>query len=93
LKDSRIITIDEGTSSVDEVSDKLIQETLKEAFPNRTMLIIAHRLNTVRDVDKVLVLGAGSLIEEGSPDELLAREDGVFAEMWKAQALQDDYST
>ena len=86
LRNTKIICIDEGTSSVDETSDQLIQQTLRESFPENTLIVIAHRLNTVRAVDKILVLDAGKLVEEGAPEELIDRDGGIFAAMWAAQS-------
>eukprot|EP00924_Labyrinthula_sp_SR-Ha-C_P009620 augustus_masked-scaffold_22-processed-gene-1.38-mRNA-1 protein AED:0.01 eAED:0.01 QI:0/-1/0/1/-1/1/1/0/1128 len=86
LKNTKIICVDEGTSSVDEATDSLIQETLRRVFASNTLVVIAHRLNTVKDMDKIFVLDNGRLLESGSPDELIAKPNGAFAEMWQAQA-------
>ena len=58
---------------------------MRESFPDNTLIIIAHRLHTVKAVDKILVLDTGTLVESGSPKELIERENGIFAAMWAAQ--------
>lgn len=89
LKNTKIICIDEGTSSVDESSDQMIQQTLKESFPDNTMVIIAHRLNTVRTVDSIFVLDGGTVLESGTPEELISKDGGAFSKMWEAQTKQN----
>ncbi len=71
LRDNRIIVCDEATAHVDLQTDKIIQKTIREKFANRTVLMVAHRLNTVIDCDIVAVLDAGKLVEFGHPHELL----------------------
>eukprot|EP00301_Raphidiophrys_heterophryoidea_P005475 c12292_g1_i1.p1 GENE.c12292_g1_i1~~c12292_g1_i1.p1 ORF type:complete len:1600 (+),score=427.88 c12292_g1_i1:315-4802(+) len=80
LRSSKVLVLDEATASVDVQTDALIQTTIREAFKARTMLIIAHRLNTIIDCDYVLVLDAGKALEFGTPRELLSRS-GVFASL------------
>eukprot|EP00916_Digyalum_oweni_P014689 GHVL01024075.1.p1 GENE.GHVL01024075.1~~GHVL01024075.1.p1 ORF type:complete len:1002 (-),score=169.84 GHVL01024075.1:2997-6002(-) len=80
LKDASILLMDEATSSVDSHTDKLIQETVRTEFKNRTVLTIAHRLNTIMDSDRVAVLDRGKLGELGSPKELILKPQGLFAE-------------
>ncbi|CED84845.1 Multidrug resistance-associated protein/mitoxantrone resistance protein, ABC superfamily [Phaffia rhodozyma] len=81
LKQSNILLIDEGTANLDHATDNLIQQTMRESFVGVTMLIIAHRLRTVIDCDKILVLDAGNVEEFGSPVELLAKEGGSFRQL------------
>uniref|UniRef100_A0A336M8S7 CSON013802 protein n=1 Tax=Culicoides sonorensis TaxID=179676 RepID=A0A336M8S7_CULSO len=85
LRDNKILVMDEATANVDPQTDALIQETIRTKFADCTVLTIAHRLNTVMDSDKVLVMDAGRCIEFGPPYELLTKEDGpqVFTGMVK----------
>ncbi|WIA42403.1 hypothetical protein OEZ86_008404 [Tetradesmus obliquus] len=78
LRSSRILVLDEATSNVDHASDALIQRTIRRAFAHCTVLTIAHRLHTIADADRVMVLDAGELREFDSPAKLLARPAGVF---------------
>jgi len=73
LRENRILVMDEATANVDPQTDALIQTTIRRKFKNCTVLTIAHRLNTIIDSDKVMVLDAGSLVEFGSPYELLTQ--------------------
>jgi ABC-type multidrug transport system fused ATPase/permease subunit len=81
LRKARILVLDEATASVDVQSDKLIQETIRTEFSHCTVLSIAHRLNTIVDYDKVLVMDAGRVAEFGSPAELLDNPNGIFYSM------------
>lgn len=84
LKDPRILILDEATSAVDTETEKLIQEALERLIKGRTTVAIAHRLSTLSNADKLLVLERGRLVEEGSHEELLSR-DGLFAHLVKLQ--------
>ena len=75
LKEPKILLLDEATSSVDSATDALIQRTIDESFKNTTKLIIAHRLNTVMTADFIMMLDKGTLLEFGSPDELVQAGD------------------
>ena len=81
LADSHILVLDEATANVDQRTDSLLQQTLRERFHSATIIAIAHRLDTVMDYDKVLVLGNGQVLEFGSPSDLLQMEGGSFASM------------
>eukprot|EP00548_Thalassiothrix_antarctica_P012304 CAMPEP_0194159732 /NCGR_PEP_ID=MMETSP0152-20130528/78003_1 /TAXON_ID=1049557 /ORGANISM="Thalassiothrix antarctica, Strain L6-D1" /LENGTH=1449 /DNA_ID=CAMNT_0038869347 /DNA_START=172 /DNA_END=4521 /DNA_ORIENTATION=- len=81
LKNCRILLLDEATSSVDYETDKDIQRTLREAFTSCTVLTIAHRVNTIMDSDKILVMDDGRMAEYASPKELLANESSAFADI------------
>ncbi|PWN40154.1 hypothetical protein IE81DRAFT_331847 [Ceraceosorus guamensis] len=81
VKDSKIILLDEATASVDVENDAKIQQTLAEAFHDRTMLVIAHRLRTILSLDRVAVFDAGQLAEYASPLELFDRPAGIFRSM------------
>ena len=80
---SKIIIMDEATANVDFKTDHLIQEVIRHKFKDSTVLTIAHRLNTIMDYDKVLVLDGGRVVEFDNP-EVLIRNGGLFAEMVKS---------
>lgn len=79
-----ILVLDEATSSIDTETEALIQEGLKAVLANRTSLIIAHRLSTVRDADRILVLQRGQIVEDGTHDGLLAA-GGIYARLYQRQ--------
>ncbi|KAI6171038.1 Multidrug resistance-associated protein 1 isoform X5 [Aphelenchoides bicaudatus] len=78
LRATSILVLDEATSSVDHATDKLIQETIRKEFHSCTIITIAHRLETIMDYDKVLVMESGRLSEFDSVENLLAKQDGLF---------------
>ena len=84
LKDPRILVLDEATSSLDSLSEALIQEALQRVMQGRSSLVIAHRLSTILAADKILVMNQGRLVEEGTHEELLAR-GGLYAELYETQ--------
>ena len=84
LKDAPILILDEATAALDPESERLIQAALAKLIPDRTTLVIAHRLSTVEHADQVLVLDQGSLVEAGTHAELLAR-DGLYARLHSLQ--------
>ncbi|GLB07372.1 hypothetical protein AtubIFM57258_002704 [Aspergillus tubingensis] len=81
LSRPKILILDEATSAVDMETDILIQRSIREAFTNTTLLVIAHRLSTVADFDRILVMKDGVAAEFGSPAELVETEDGIFQDM------------
>ncbi|KAL0363618.1 UNVERIFIED_CONTAM: ABC transporter C family member 2 [Sesamum calycinum] len=81
LRRSKILVLDEATAAVDVRTDALIQKTIREEFKSCTMLIIAHRLNTIIDCDRILLLDAGQVVEFDTPETLLQREDSAFSKM------------
>ncbi|XP_061827424.1 ATP-binding cassette sub-family C member 4-like isoform X3 [Nerophis lumbriciformis] len=81
LRKNRILVIDEATANVDPRTDSLIQQTIRDRFQECTVLTIAHRLNTIIDCDKILVLDAGKVQEYDEPYVLLQNEDGLFYQM------------
>ncbi|XP_062162979.1 ABC transporter C family member 2-like [Alnus glutinosa] len=81
LRRSKILVLDEATAAVDVRTDALIQKTIREEFKSCTMLIIAHRLNTIIDCDRILLLDAGQVLEYSTPEELLSNEDSGFSNM------------
>jgi len=84
LKKPRILIFDEATSSLDSRTEQAIQETLAEVAADHTTLVIAHRLSTVVDADRILVMDQGRIIEQGSHSELYAAR-GAYYEMWELQ--------
>ncbi|XP_050221778.1 ABC transporter C family member 2-like [Mercurialis annua] len=81
LRRSKILVLDEATAAVDVRTDALIQKTIREEFKSCTMLIIAHRLNTIIDCDRILLLDSGKVLEYDTPEELLSNEDSAFSKM------------
>jgi ABC-type multidrug transport system fused ATPase/permease subunit len=82
--DPKILILDEATSSVDTRTEELIQEALGELLKNRTALIVAHRLSTIKHADRILVIHKGEIWEEGSHAQLLAR-GGLYARLYDLQ--------
>ena len=93
--DPDVLVFDEATSHVDNETEVLIQRNLDELTADRTTFVIAHRLSTVRDADRILVMDDGELVEDGTHDDLLAAE-GTYADLWRVQvgdlaALPEDF--
>ena len=84
LKNPKIFIFDEATSALDTKTEKSIEKSLKKLSNNNTTLVIAHRLSTVIDADKIIVLDNGQVKEEGSHSDLLDK-NGLYAEMWQRQ--------
>lgn len=91
VRNSPILILDEPTSSLDSESEKLVMEALENLMAGRTVIIIAHRLNTIRNVDKIIVLCKGEIEEEGNHNELIEKK-GVYREMCNDQ-LWSEHST
>ena len=85
LKDPAILVLDEATSSLDAESERLVQEALDELMQNRTTIIIAHRLATIRKVDMIYVMREGQIAETGTHDQLATQEDGIYANLVRLQ--------
>lgn len=86
LKDSQILVQDEATSALDSKTEAEVTAALDSLGQNRTRIVVAHRLSTVRDADLILVMRRGKLIEQGSHADLLAIPGGVYADMWRRQS-------
>ncbi|MGF2687363.1 ABCB family ABC transporter ATP-binding protein/permease [Marinobacter sp. DUT-3] len=91
LKNPPLLILDEATSSLDSLSEQAILGALKEVSQQRTTLVIAHRLSTVRDADAILVMDGGRIVESGHHNDLLAR-GGRYAHLWEQQHRSDDNS-
>jgi ATP-binding cassette, subfamily B, bacterial MsbA len=87
LRKADIIILDEATSSLDSITEKLIQNALDELMKGKTSIVIAHRLSTIEKADNIVVLEAGKIAEQGSLTELLAKK-GKFYEYWQAQKFR-----
>jgi len=88
LKRSNILVMDEATANVDYKNDALIQKAIRKEFKDVTVLTIAHRINTIMDYQRVMVLDAGEIIEFDSPEDLLKREDSVFCGLAKQGGIK-----
>ncbi|MFU2052566.1 ABC transporter ATP-binding protein [Bordetella hinzii] len=88
LADAPILILDEATSSLDSESEVLIQEAMTRLMQGRTTLVVAHRLSTVRALDRLLVMDHGKVVEEGSHDMLIRREGGIYRRLFERQALE-----
>lgn len=87
-----LLILDEATSSLDSISEQAILDALNEVTHQRTTLVIAHRLSTVRDADTILVMDQGQIVESGGHAELLAK-DGYYARLWLQQQHSDEETT
>jgi len=85
LKDPTILLLDEATSSLDAESERVVQDALDRLMEGRTSIVIAHRLATIRDVDRIFVIDNGQVVEAGTHDELSAYEDGLYNSLAKLQ--------
>merc|ERR1712176_393511 len=81
VRGSRILLLDEATSAVDPQTDQLIQQTIREVFKTNTILTIAHRIDTILDYDKILIMDQGSVLEYDKPDSLLSNKNSRFSEI------------
>ena len=86
LRDPKILILDEATAAMDTETEKLIQNALSVLTRGKTTIMIAHRLSTLRDADKLIVIEHGRVAEEGTHTELLAKEDGVYKKLYSLQA-------
>lgn len=86
LKDAPILILDEATSALDSESEAAIQNALEGIMENKTVIAIAHRLSTLRQMDRIIVMEAGKIIEDGTHDELITIKDGHYAKLWSMQS-------
>jgi ABC-type multidrug transport system fused ATPase/permease subunit len=85
LKDPRILVLDEATSSLDSESEKLVQDALEKLMKGRTSLVIAHRLSTIRKADQIVVLDKGEVVETGTHEQLIRKENGIYRNLSELQ--------
>src|SRR3569832_1002080 len=88
LADAPILILDEATSSLDSESEVLIQKAMERLMVGRTTIVIAHRLSTVRSLDRLLVFDKGKIVEEGTHEQLVKREGGIYRRLFERQALE-----
>ena len=86
IKEAPILLLDEATSALDSLTEKYIQEALIAAMQDKTVIVIAHRLSTLKSMDRILVFEKGRIIEDGTPHDLLQKPKGKFAQLWKMQS-------
>ena len=85
-----ILILDEATSSVDSYSEQLIQNATDKITKGRTSIVIAHRLATIQKADKIIVMDAGEIVEQGTHDQLLKKKDGYYRNLYEVQFLKAD---
>jgi len=88
LADAPILILDEATSSLDSESEVLIQKAMERLMKGRTTLVIAHRLSTVKALDRLLVFDRGEIVEEGKHATLVRKENGIYRRLFERQALE-----
>ena len=91
LKDAPIVLLDEATASLDVENESEVQQALSRLLAGKTVMVIAHRMRTVMNADKVVVLEEGRLVDQGSPADLMTK-DGLFARMVNLQSESADWS-
>ena len=85
IKDAPIVILDEATSALDNKSEAVVQQAIDNLMKDRTVFIIAHRLSTVRNADKIVVVNYGEIVETGTHEELLAKENSIYGSLYKTQ--------
>jgi ABC-type multidrug transport system fused ATPase/permease subunit len=85
LKNPKILILDEATSFLDSESERLVQEALEKLMQGRTSVVIAHRLATVRKADKIIVLESGRIVEQGTHEELISNDNGLYKTLTELQ--------
>ena len=85
LKNSSILLLDEATSALDSLTESYIQQSLYDLMKNKTTIVIAHRLSTLKNMDRILVFDNGQIVEDGDLSSLLGDKEGTFYRLWKMQ--------
>ena len=88
LADAPVLILDEATSSLDSESEALIQQAMERLMKGRTSIVIAHRLSTVRSLDRILVFDRGAIVEQGTHAALAARNGGIYRGLFERQATE-----
>ncbi|MBU1164214.1 ABC transporter ATP-binding protein/permease [Patescibacteria group bacterium] len=86
LRNAPILILDEATSSLDSESEMLIQDALDKLMKDKTVIVVAHRLSTIRKMDRIIIIDQKGILEEGKHSELSKKKDGVYKKLWKLQA-------
>ncbi|MCW9094957.1 MAG: ATP-binding cassette domain-containing protein, partial [Ignavibacteriaceae bacterium] len=90
LKNPDIMIFDEATSALDSESEILVQEAIERMMKNRTTVVIAHRLSTIRNATRIIVIERGKIIQTGTHQELMLRENGLYKKLYEMQFRDDD---
>ena len=85
-----ILVLDEATSSVDSHSEQLIQDATDKITQGRTSIVIAHRLATIKKADRILVMDAGKIVEQGTHKELLQKDNGYYKNLYEVQFIKEE---
>ena len=85
IKNAPVVILDEATSALDNQSEAVVQQAIDNLMKDRTVIVIAHRLSTVRHADKIVVVNYGKIAESGTHEELLNKPDSIYASLYKAQ--------
>ncbi|MDR2760775.1 MAG: ATP-binding cassette domain-containing protein [Rickettsiales bacterium] len=85
LKDSPILILDEATSALDSVTERDVQMALENLMKGKTVIAVAHRLSTLNNMNRIIVLDKGKIVEDGTKEKLLKIENGIFSRMWNMQ--------
>ena len=85
IKNSSIVILDEATSALDNKSEAIVQQAIDNLMEDRTVFVIAHRLSTVRNASKIVVINYGEIVEEGTHEELVNKEGGAYSALYKMQ--------
>ncbi|MBU2101668.1 ATP-binding cassette domain-containing protein, partial [Patescibacteria group bacterium] len=86
VKNAPILVLDEATSSLDSESEKFIQEGLWELMKNKTAIVVAHRLSTIKHLDRIIVLDKGKIVQDDTHENLIKEKNGLYARLWEHQS-------
>src|SRR5262245_56173793 len=90
VKDPPILILDEATSALDVTSESIVQQALENVMKRRTTISIAHRLGTIKSADQIVVMRKGKIVEVGTHETLLEKDNGVYKRLWEAQDIAQD---